>query len=204
MIPQTFIFIGRYGSGKGTQAKLLIETLKKLDPARKSIYIETGAEFRKFTARKSNHTAEMTKKVIDAGGLMPEFMPIHLWSNLLVEHYSGDEHLVFDGTPRKMLEAQILDPVFSFYSMEEKPWVLFLSLSHEESSKRLVLRSVKSGRADDSKEAIEKRKKAFEADVDPVIEWYRTNPNVSFMEVDGGRPIEVVHEDIVKKVGLKK
>jgi len=202
MTPKTFIFIGRYGSGKGTQAKLLIDALGKADSQRKVLYIETGAEFRKFTTKIGNHTAEMTKKVIDSGGLMPEFMPIHLWSNLLVDNYAGNEYLVFDGTPRKLLEAKILDPVFSFYGME-KPWIVFLSLDHKASMKRLAFRGAQSGRADDSKEAIEKRKSEFEKDVDPVIEWYRTNPNVRFLEIDGDRSVEEIHADIVKRVGLE-
>ncbi|MDR3558357.1 MAG: nucleoside monophosphate kinase [Candidatus Pacebacteria bacterium] len=201
MTQNIIIFIGRYGSGKGTQAKFLIEDLKKADTDRNVLYIETGAEFRKFMAKKGNHTADMTKKVVDVGGLLPEFMPIHIWSSLLVDNYTGSEHIVFDGTPRKLLEAQILDPVFSFYGMA-KPKVLFLSVSHEVSLHRLALRAAQSGRADDSREAIEKRKKAFEADVDPVIEWYRTNPNIEFVEIDGDRTEEEIHADIVKKVGL--
>ena len=201
MTPHTFIFIGRYGSGKGTQAKLLIEALKKSDPDRKVLYIETGAGFRKFVEKKGNYTADLTKKVVDSGGLMPEFMPVYIWSNLLVENYTCNEHLVFDGTPRKLLEAKILDPVFSFYGME-KPWVVFLSVDHKESSKRLSLRGAQLGRVDDSKEAIEKRKKAFEEDVDPVIEWYRTNPNIHFLEIDGDRSVGEIYADIVKKVGL--
>lgn len=202
MIPHSFIFIGRYGSGKGTQAKLLIDTLKKADPDRKVLYIETGAEFRKFMARRDNHTALMTKKVVDSGDLMPEFMCVHMWSNLLVENYTSNEHLVFDGTPRKLLEAKILEPVFSFYGVE-KPWVVFLSVGHEASLRRLILRGSQSGRADDSKEAIEKRKNAFEKDVDPVIEWYRANPNISFLEIDGDRSVEEIHADIVKRVALE-
>jgi adenylate kinase len=197
-----FIFIGRYGSGKGTQAKLLIGALQKADPDKKVLYMETGAEFRKFMARSDNHTAIMTKKVVDGGGLLPEFMPIHLWSNLLVNDYTSREHLVFDGSPRKLLEAQILDQVFSFYGME-KPWVVFLNVDHVASLKRLILRGSQSGRADDNKEAIERRKNAFEKDVDPVIEWYRTDPNIRFLDIDGERSIEEIHLDIVKKVGLK-
>ena len=202
MTPRTFIFIGRYGSGKGTQAKLLIESLKKLDPERKVLYIETGAEFRKFIGRKGNYTAGLTEKVVDSGGLMPEFMPINIWSNSLIENYTGNEHLVFDGTPRKLLEAEILDSVFTFYGME-KPSVIFLTLDHAESAKRLILRSAKAGRADDSAEAVLKRKTAFEKDVNPVIEWYRTNPHIRFLEVNGEGSIEEVHENILKALGLK-
>jgi adenylate kinase family enzyme len=202
MTQNTFIFIGRYGSGKGTQAKLLIESLKKVDHSKNVLYIETGAEFRKFFAGNSNHTALMTKKVVDSGGLMPEFMPIYIWSSLLIKNYTGAEHLVFDGTPRKLLEAKILDPVFSFYGLE-KPWIVFLSVDHDISTRRLSLRGVASGRADDGKDAILKRRKAFEDDVNPVIEWYRTNPNVRFIEIDGNRSVEEIHKDIVKMVGLE-
>ena len=45
---QSFIFMGRSGCGKGTQAKLLMEYLKKIDPARDIFYLETGAGVREF------------------------------------------------------------------------------------------------------------------------------------------------------------
>ena len=202
MTPQTFIFIGRYGSGKGTQAKLLIDALQKNDQSRKVLYMETGAEFRKLMGMTGNYSAQVTKKVVESGGLMPEFMPIRLWSNTLVDKFTGSEHMVFDGAPRKLLEAQVLDTVFSFYGCG-KPKVIFLEVDHSVTTHRLALRAAKSGRADDSAEAVEKRRTAFEADVNPVIEWYRTNPKVEFLEIDGNRTEPEIFEDIVKKVGLK-
>ena len=48
MNPQTFVFIGRSGCGKGTQAKLLQDVLKEKNPDQEIFYIETGANFRKF------------------------------------------------------------------------------------------------------------------------------------------------------------
>src|SRR3989344_985591 len=49
MSPQTIIFFGRSGSGKGTQARLLEEYLRKNDSSKRGvIYIETGARFRQF------------------------------------------------------------------------------------------------------------------------------------------------------------
>lgn len=53
MTPQTFIFFGPSGSGKGTQARLLIEYLEKKDPERKTVYIETGRRFRDFITEAS-------------------------------------------------------------------------------------------------------------------------------------------------------
>ena len=76
-----FIFYGISGSGKGTQAKLLIEYLQKNDPSREVIYIETGARIRSFIADTSGHTRDMVKNILDKGGLLPEFIPIWLHLN---------------------------------------------------------------------------------------------------------------------------
>jgi adenylate kinase family enzyme len=200
MHTQPFIFIGRAGAGKGTQAKLLIEFLGKKDPAHPVLYVETGAEFRKYIQGES-YTAKLGKGIIESGGLMPEFMPVYMWGKLIAENYSGKEHLVFDGTPRKLLEAKLLDSLFPFYSLG-KPLVIYLDIDHSHSSERLSLRAKSSGRRDDGAEVIEHRRTAFERDVVPTIEWYRTNPNVSFLDINGRGTIEDIHKDIVKRTGL--
>ena len=200
MTPQSFIFIGRYGAGKGTQAKLLMEVLKRIDPNHPPLYLETGAEFRKFMVGDS-YTARYSKKQVEAGYLMPEFMCVYVWGKRLIEEYDGSQHLVFDGTPRKLLEAKVLESLAPFYGLE-KPWIIYLDVEHEESISRLKLRNNTSGRADDSEAALIERKKAFEEDVVPTIAWYKTNPNVNFLDIDGERSIEEIHADIVKKLGL--
>ena len=48
MSPQTFIFIGRSGCGKGTQAELLQKRVKEKDQSSEIFYLETGAYFREF------------------------------------------------------------------------------------------------------------------------------------------------------------
>lgn len=199
MQPQSYVFMGRAGAGKGTQAKLLIKLLETKFPQAGVFEIEPGAAFRKL-AEKDNFTAKLTKKVIDNGELMPAFMPVYVWSSMLVENFTGKENLVFDGTPRRVMEAQYLESIFPFYSLG-KPWVIYLDIDHDESWKRLAVRA-KEGRMDDHKEAVERRRVAFENDIRPTIEFYRANPNVNFLDIDGERPIEEVHADIVKRVGL--
>ena len=193
--------MGRYGSGKGTQSALLIDVLKKKDPAHASLYVQTGQEFRQYT-KETSYTAVLTKKTIEAGSLMPEFMCVYLWGRLIAEKYTGNEYLVFDGTPRKLMEAQMLEPLFSYYGLD-KPYVIYLDVDHEEASNRLAIRGRSSGRPDDGKEQIEVRRKAYEADIVPSIEYYRNNPNINFLDIDGQRSIEEIHADIVKKLGLE-
>lgn len=198
MKPQSFIFIGRAGAGKGTQAKQLEIKLKSLHD-RNVLHIETGAEFRKFL-KTEGYTAQLAKEIIESGGLMPEFMPVYMWGKFLTEKYTGEEHLIFDGTPRKLLEAELLGSVFPFYHLD-KPSVIYLDIEHEESHKRLSLRASQ-GRADDTPEAIEHRRVAFEKDVLPVVEWYRKNQNIKFLDIDGHGTIEEVHARIVQNLGL--
>ncbi len=200
MTPQAFIFIGRYAAGKGTQADLLIKKLAEKDPERAPLYVYTGQQFRNYI-KGEKATAKLTRKVVESGGLMPEFMAIYMWARLLVEEYRGVEDLVFDGSPRRLLEAQVMDSVFAFYGMG-KPYVIYLDVEHEESHRRLMLRAKTSGRPDDGPAEIENRKRVYEADIVPVIEYYRTSPNVNFIDIDGERSVEEIHAHVVQRLGL--
>lgn len=200
MTPQAFIFIGRSGAGKGTQAKLLMEEIAKKDPAQKVLYVETGAEFRKFMETKG-YVPEATKRIIDSGTLMPEFMPIYMWAKVLTERFSGSEIVIFDGTPRKMIEAKSMDSLFPFLGMA-KPQVIYIDLDPDSAMQRLSLRS-KEGRADDDAHGIASRQKEFEKHVQPVVEYYKENPDFTFIHIDGSGSIADVHKDIMSKIVLK-
>ena len=130
MKPQAFIFTGRYGAGKGTQAKLLGEYLKKSDPVHPCLFIEPGKEMRALF-NSPLYTAKLTKQVMESGGLMPEFMPIYAWAKVLVDQYTGNEYIFFDGAARKLAESKILESVFPFYGLD-KPFVINLDVHHEE------------------------------------------------------------------------
>ena len=197
MKPQTYVFIGPSGSGKGTQAQLLMDTLAKVAPEHKSLYIQSGQELRDFMKEES-YLAKLTNKTLSAGGLMPSFMPIYIWGRVLVKKYTGTEHLIFDGTPRRLIEAEAMDSMFSFFNLE-KPWIIYLDVHKEESVKRLMLRK----RADDTEEDIRKRLSWYEADVVPALNHFRNRKDVTVLDIDGNRSIEDIHADIIAKVGLK-
>lgn len=194
MLPQNFIFIGRSGCGKGTQAKLLKEYLNKIDHQRNVFYLQTGAEFRKFI-QGVNYTQRLSKKIIDEGMLQPEFLSIYMWSRLLAENFKEDEHLIVDGTPRKFHEAGVLDSIFDFYK-REKLYLIFLNIGENWAMDRLKGR----GRFDDNHEDIEARLKWYETDVVPAIDFYRNNPKYIFLEINGEQTIEKVHQDILEKL----
>ncbi len=170
MIPQAFIFIGRSGSGKGTQAKLLKEFLTKKDPNSAVFYLQTGEEFRKFIQGET-YTQKLSNSILAAGGLQPAFLAIYMWSKAFTEGLKGGERLIVDGTPRKLSEVGILQSVFEFYKLG-KPVVLFMNVSEGEARKRLLERQ----RADDTSNGVELRLAWYHTDVEPAVDWYDSQP----------------------------
>ncbi|MBU6430954.1 MAG: nucleoside monophosphate kinase [Patescibacteria group bacterium] len=196
MLPQNFIFIGRSGCGKGTQAKLLKEHLSKIDPQRQVFYLQTGAEFRKFI-QGGNYTQKLSRKILDRGGLTPEFLAVYMWSRALAENFKEDEHLIVDGSPRKFHEAGVLDSIFDFYK-REKPYLVSIVASEGWAIERLRGR----GRFDDNSDDIKARLSWYETDVLPAINFYRNNPRYVFLEINGEQTIEKVHRDILEKLSF--
>lgn len=196
MSPQAFIFIGRSGAGKGTQAALLMDALRKAEPLRGIQYVQTGLELREFIKGMS-YTQQTAKELYEGGALMPEFLTVYVWVKALAERHLGGEHVVFDGTPRKVHEAGVLHSVFGFYGLQ-KPWVINLAIEPDAALARLLARK----RLDDGEEAIRKRLAWYETDVAPTVNFYRDNSSYNFLSIDGNRPIGEVHKEILEKVGL--
>lgn len=195
--PQTFIFIGRSGCGKGTQAELLQQKLRERNPETPIFYLETGGRFREYI-QSETYSSNLSKEVMEKGGLQPEFLAVWNWSSLFVEKMRGDEHLVLDGTPRKLDEAEVLDSAMRFYK-REKPFVVFLDVSKEFSIARFKDR----GRADDkSLQAIEERMKWYEEHVVAAVRYYWQNDNYKLLHINGEQTIEEVHAEIIAKMGI--
>ncbi len=184
--------MGRSGCGKGTQAKLLQDYLKKTDPEREIFYLETGDEFRAFI-KKDKYTSHLSKKVMETGELQPAFLAIHIWSHVFIENFKGDENLILDGTPRTLSEAVALDTALEFYK-RENIMVFVIDVSKEWSKTRLSER----GRSDDSRVGdTEKRLEWFDTDVVPAIRHMEDAKLYTVIKINGEQSIEKVHEDIV-------
>ena len=193
--PHTYIFIGRSGAGKGTQIQLLMEKLKATT-THPVLHMETGKSFREFIQNDS-YSSELSRKVAEEGGLQPSFLSIWTWADLLVKNFTGKEHLLFDGMPRRMSEAKILETALKFYNVEN-PKLIFLDVSEQWATERLNGR----GRADDGKESIERRMKWYDKDVADTIEYMKHNTYYTYHHINGEQTIEEVHAEITKSLGL--
>jgi adenylate kinase len=196
MQPQTFIFFGPSGSGKGTQANLLQDEIKKRDPERNILYIETGQGLREL-ASENSFTAQKIKEILENGDLAPVFLPIWVWAERLMKNVTGSEHIFFDGVSRKLVEANVLDSALKFYK-RNNPIIVSIECSDEWAIKLMKGR----GRGDDNEEEMKKRLAWYKENTIPAIEYFKNDSDYKFISVDGEHTIEEVHQDLMDKVGL--
>lgn len=196
MTPQTFIFIGRSGCGKGTQAELLIKYLNEKSADKKVFYMEIGKKFRDYL-NEETYTTELSREIYKKGELQPDFLAIHIWSHSIIEDYNGLDHMIVDGIPRSLVQAKVFDTAMSFYN-KENVFVINLDVSEDWSKKRLSER----GRSDDKEEdEVEKRLAWYKRDVVPAIDFFREHPRYMVLDINGEQSIEEVHNEILNKIG---
>jgi adenylate kinase family enzyme len=193
---QTIVFIGRSGCGKGTQVEQFTNFLKENDQ-RQAFHLEAGESFRKFI-EDNTYTSELSKEIAKRGGLQPEFLSIWAWTNKMVYNLKKDEHLLIDGTPRRLVEAKILESVFDFLARENVQ-IVYLNVSRDWAISRMQER----GRSDDKKlEDVIARLDWFETDVVEALDFYRAHKSHKFHEINGEQEVGKVHQDIVKSLGI--
>jgi adenylate kinase family enzyme len=196
MSPLTFIFIGRSGCGKGTQADILQKYLREKDPQGEILYVETGANFRKFIAGEK-YSNKLSADIYKTGARQPDFLAIWMWSHIVLDEIKGNEHIIFDGITRSLPEAQSFTTALTFYN--RRAHVIYIDVSREWSEQKLVSR----GRADDkSMEEIKKRLDWFERDTLPAVEYFKSHRAYDFHEINGEKTIEEVKDQIFTKIGI--
>lgn len=193
MDSQAFVFFGRSGCGKGTQAKLLADFLKK--NGRVVLSIETGSVFRELIKGESL-TSKNIQNIIKDGHLIPVFLPIWIWTDFMIKNFTGKEDMILDGVCRRFEESVALHSAFDFYKIK-KPIIILMNVSKEWSYTRMMERK----RADDTPEKIKNRLDWYEKDVLPSIEYFKNKPEFNFIEINGEQSIEDVHKEIIKKLG---
>lgn len=183
------ILLSRSGGGKGTQAQFLREYFGK----EKVLYITTGDGFRELAKRPDLLAGKyIQEKVLDVGEKAPDFSTIWIWANRMIYEFTSETNVViFDGTPRTRLEAQALDEMLTFFEITNiKPFLL------EVEREEVIQRLLKRGRADDTRERIERRLAYYERTVKPAIEYYKTESTHKLITIDGMPPPGEVFEQI--------
>jgi adenylate kinase len=182
----TVLLIGRPGSGKGTQAKLLSEELGWMR-------LSTGDRFKEIRDGNEPFSARV-REMYDKGTLMPDWFADYLLESALLE---TDTHvgIVLEGFGRTRLQAEHLCEIVSWLGRD---LVVFnLEVSEEEVVRRMLERSKTQDRPDSSdEEKIRARLKTYDDVTAPALEYFRAQGLV--VEINGEQTPEQIAADLTK------
>ncbi len=190
MNQKTVIFIGRSGCGKGTQSDLLIDYFKKQNT--ETLYLSTGNEFRKLIAEGDNFTSKKVNDIYEKGARHPDFLCVTILGNFFKNIFDPNKNMIMDGGLRSLNEALTVTDIFDFYEIDNV-FVFNLDVSHQWSIDKMKNRK----REDDNSDIFEAKKKWFEEEVVPAINYLENNPRFKFYKINGEQDIEKVHSDII-------
>jgi adenylate kinase len=189
MTKQVILMLGAPGSGKGTQAKNLINEYGFTQ-------ISTG-ELLRERVKITDELGKKLAEIMNAGA----FVPDGLIASMLKEHLQklNAEKLIFDGFPRNEAQSTTFDALLQNLGITDVT-PIYLHVKEEELIRRLLNRATIEGRADDNAETITKRIKTYNELTQPVVDHYAQHPN--FIQVISGddQPAEVVWEELKNKL----
>jgi adenylate kinase len=216
--PLILIFLGKAGSGKGTQVNFLKEKLD-LD------FLGTG-ELLRLRKKTNDFSGKKIASVIDNGGIVPAPVVFELWMQKFEEFKNrGDfKGVILDGSPRKLREAWLMDDALGWFEWDKRVKIMLIDISDEEAIKRTISRKTcsKCGniimysketagiencpqcgeklivRPDDTIEGVKNRLKWFEEQVGETIRHYESMGRL--IRINGEQSVENVFNDIMKEV----
>ncbi|NNF84753.1 MAG: adenylate kinase [Deltaproteobacteria bacterium] len=207
------ILLGAPGSGKGTQAKKLTESLSIPQ-------ISTGDMLREAVSN-DTELGRQAKAFMDQGGLVPDEVVIGIVKERL-QAKDCEKGFILDGFPRTIPQAQALDRVVKELG-KDIDLVLSLEVDEKEIMERLSGRRTCAGcgtmyhvrfnppkeegrcdkcvgtllqRDDDKEETIRTRLVNYKKSTEPLIEYYRGSGKVHAVKASGN--IDTIFANISK------
>lgn len=207
------VLLGAPGSGKGTQARRLMEQ-------RNIPQISTGDMLRAAVAADTRF-GRQAKAIMDEGGLVPDDVMLGIISERLTEE-DADEGFILDGFPRTRKQAADLENLLEQADQPLDAAVL-LDIDFEVLLKRLTGRRTCSAtgkllniffssreeleecaaqggelvqREDDNEETIGKRLEVYRQQTEPVVDYYRSQGRLKTIDADAS--MDEVYERLLK------
>ena len=210
------ILIGPPGSGKGTQAKYIVDKYNYFQ-------FSTGDLLREEIKKKTKIGEEISMK-IDKGHFVDDEIVNTLLKNI-IKNKKNRNKIIFDGYPRNLSQAKNLE-LFLKSDGQTLGSIIFLNLTKENVSKRISGRytcdkcntilneftdekefnshscekKYLKKRTDDSIETVLKRYDTYMEQTKPVLDYYTSKP--IFNEIDGSLKIDEIARKIDEIVNV--
>ena len=197
------ILLGAPGAGKGTQAEIL--TAKLGIPA-----ISTGNILR-AAVKEGTEMGLKAKSYMDAGGLVPDDVIIGILKERLAQPDCA-KGFILDGVPRTIAQAEAIEKMGIRLAVDEE--VIFdrmsgrrvcevCGASYHVRTKPSKVEGVCDAcggklviRKDDQPETVRDRLKAYHAQTEPLIEFYRSRGKLAVVE--SGTTVEATTAEVMK------
>ena len=179
------VLLGAPGSGKGTQAVLLVEQLGLP-------HISTG-DLLRSAAQAGTELGRKAKSVIDRGELVSDDIML----GLITERLSQDDAkggFILDGYPRNITQAKALDVILDQQGQTLVD-VLHIDVDDEMVVQRIAGRAAQEGRSDDAEEVVRNRLQIYAELTAPVVDYYAAKGVLSRVLGDG--TVEEVFQNIM-------
>lgn len=180
------VFIGPPGSGKGTQAQILKDSVLP------NLHILTVSSLLKEKSSDGSVLGNEIKNKMDNGDLIEDSTVI----SVLKEKVDslGDEQILVDGFPRSSLQAESLKKIFLNKNLN----IINFTVSDEELLTRIKKRSQEESRADDK--VFDKRLSIYKKSHNQIIESLSNDNEV--INIDANDQIDSISYKIIVKLGL--
>lgn len=156
------VLLGAPGSGKGTQAALLVKDLNLP-------HISTG-ELLRSAVKAGTELGQKAKAVMDRGELVSDDIMLGLLEQRLSQP-DASEGFILDGYPRNLAQARALDALLDRLKQPVDE-ALQIDIDVEMVIGRIAKRAAEEGRSDDTEEVVRNRMKVYSDQTAPVVDYY--------------------------------
>jgi len=156
------VILGAPGSGKGTQAKLLVEQLRVP-------HISTGALLRN-AAKRGTELGLQAKSITDRGELVPD----GIMADMIEERLGRDDvanGFILDGYPRNLEQAKSLESMLDRLGKPVEE-AIHIDVDPEQIIKRIAKRAEEEDRSDDTATIVRNRMRVYAEQTAPVANYY--------------------------------
>ena len=184
------VLLGPPGCGKGTQSKLLVEK-------NNFVQLSTGDLLRSEISNSDSDLGKKVKYLMESGELVPDDIVINIIVNK-VEEYKN-KSIVFDGFPRNLKQAEVLDSSLENVSVKLDHAILFqidFKILEERINNRISETKGSEPRKDDNSETLLNRIEVFKSSTLPIVKYYEEKGIIS--KIDGMQKVNEVYAEISK------
>ena len=182
------VLLGPPGCGKRTQSKILVES-------NNFIQLSTGDLLRNETENKDSEYGEVIIDIMKKGELVPDKIVIDLIVKKLKE--LKDSSIVFDGFPRNLSQAEVLDDSLMNNSLKLDSAILIevdFNILEERIKTRINESNNGDVRLDDNIETLLNRIEVYKNNTFPIVNYYEKKGLLS--KVNGMNSINIVSDEI--------